>query len=300
MSARKKRRAAGFSLLEMLISMALLLVIASTAFSAMSGFSRTYSTTMTMSDMDSGMRNAGELLTQEIGQAGIVPYSSQNLATAVVGSTTAQTVTITSTINMYVGQMLQVDNGQLQESVKITAIPTATTVTGVFGNSHVAGTPIDPSGIFPQGIISIGANASTPNQLNIIGDLNGDGTLVYVSYACNPNAAGTGTLTRSTTPMNATALTTSTVLLQNLVTNANSMGNTCFTIPAATQIGANYFVPSVGLTLSTQSMYVDQQTGKYAQLTKSFMNIAPRNILAGMSMAGNSLAAKLDPTPTLP
>ena len=141
MTLGKKRRSAGFTLMELLISMALLLVISSTAFSAMNGFSRTYSTTMTMADMDSGLRNAAELITQEVGQAGNVPYSSQNLGGAVVGSTIPQTVTLTSATNMYVGQMLQVDSGAAQENVQITAIPSATTVTGKFVNSHAAAAP---------------------------------------------------------------------------------------------------------------------------------------------------------------
>jgi hypothetical protein len=134
-----------------------------------------------------------------------------------------------------------------------------------------------------------------------MGDLNGDGTLVYVSYVCAPNASGTGTLTRSITPLTATTLTTSTVLLQNLVTNPGALGNTCFTIPAATVVNGYNFVTSVGLTLSTQSAYRDQQTHQYGTLTKSFMNISPRNVLAGADMASTNLAFKLDPTPaTLP
>ena len=299
MTSGKKRRTAGFSLMELLISMAILMVVASTAFSALNGFSRTYSTTITMADMDSGMRNAAELMTQEIGQAGLVPFSAQTLGAAVLGSTTAQTVTVTSTANMYAGQNLQVDNGAPQESVQITAIPSTTTLTGIFRNSHAAATPIDPSGVFPQGILSTGANASTSTQLNLMGDLNGDGTLVYVSYSCVPNSSGTGTLTRSITPLTATSLTTSVVLLQNLVTNPGSLGNACFTIPAATVVNGYNFITTVGLTLSTQSSYTDKQTGKYATLTKSFLNISPRNVLAGADMASTNLLTKLDPTPAV-
>jgi prepilin-type N-terminal cleavage/methylation domain-containing protein len=297
MTSRKKRGSEGFSLMELLVSMALLLVISATAFSAMNGFSRTYSTTMTMADMDSGLRNAAELVTQEIGQAGNVPYSSQNLGGAVTGSASPQTVTITSTINMYVGQMLQVDTGAVQENVQITAIPSSTTITAKFANSHATGAPIDPSGVFPHGILL----NSTSTQLNMMGDLNGDGTLEYVVYTCAPNSSGTGTLTRSVSPLTATSLSTSTVLLQNLVTNPGAMGNTCFTIPTATVAGSYSFITSVGVTLSTQSTYRDQQTGEYGTLTKSFMNIAPRNILAGVNMATINLSAKLDPDPaTLP
>ena len=168
-------------------------------------------------------------------------------------------------------------------------------MTGVFANSHVLGAPVDASGVFPQGILS----ASTPTQLMLIGDINGDGTLVYVEYDCNPNAAGTGTLTRSTTTLPAAAQNPPTVLLQNLVTNAGALGNACFTIPPATISAGFTFLTSVGLTLTTQSLTRDPQTGAFQTLTKSFMNLSPRNVLAGVELAQSNppLTNRLQPTP---
>lgn len=297
MSAKKSRRSRGFSLLEMLVSMAILLVVAGTAFGAMNGFANIYGSTMMKADMDSGIRSAAESMTQEIGQAGALPYNVLTLSSAVTASASAQTVTVVgSTVNLFVGQNLLVDAGLAQEDVTITAVPSASSITTIFKNSHPAATMLDGSGVFAEGIL----HTSTPTQLQLMGDLNGDGTIVYVEYNCNPNATGTGTLTRSITTLPATVENPPTVLLQNLITNP-VLGNACFTYPALTTMTVSAktynFFTSVGLSLTVQSPNKDPQTGQYQTLSKSFMNISPRNVLAGLDMATTGQTNKLNLNP---
>jgi len=278
-----------------MVSMVVLLVVAGAAFSAMDGLSKNYGSTTLRSDMSSGVRSAAELMTQEVGQAGSLPITPHQLTAPVTGSAvTPQTVFVDSTAGMFVGQILMVDAGATQEQVQIQAIPSTISLTGIFANSHAKNAPVDASGVLPQGILS----TSTPTQLELIGDINGDGTLVYVEYDCNPNAAGTGTLTRSITLLPAAAKNPSTVLLQNLVTNPGGLGNTCFTIPAATAAAGFNFVPSLGVSLTVQSSARDPQSGAFQTLTKSFMNLAPRNVLVGLDLAQSGvLTNRLQPTP---
>lgn len=295
MASRQSRRSQGFSLVELLVSIAVLTVVMGTAFGALNGFSRSYGSTMLKADMDSGARSAAESLTQEVAQAGSVPANPTQLAGAVVPSAVAQPVNISSTTGMFVGQNLLVDTGNSQELVTIKSIVSPTSITAIFGKPHnyPPGAPVDASGVFPEGILA----ASTPNQLMLIGDMNGDGTLSYVEYDCNPNAAGTGTLTRSITTLPAAAKNPPTLLLQNLVTNPGALGNACFTIPPVIVNAGFNFVPSVGLTLTTQSSTVDPQSGAFQTLTSSFMYLSPRNVLAGLDLVQSGLINRLQPTP---
>src|ERR1051326_7082203 len=102
---------------------------------------------------------------------------------------------------MFVGEKLQIDLGSAQETVAITSINTSSkTIGGVFQSSHSSGAIVKAVGIFLQGILSAMSDA---NYLNIFGDINGDGTTVYVQYVCDTTT--THTLTRSVTPITANA-----------------------------------------------------------------------------------------------
>ena len=62
----------GFSLIETMVSLTLLLVVSAGTMEAMLQFSKTQSTVFNRSAMHSGVRSATELLQQEVGQAGHV------------------------------------------------------------------------------------------------------------------------------------------------------------------------------------------------------------------------------------
>ena len=289
----------GFSLLELMASLAVLLVIASGVFSAMAYYQKTYQRTQLTSDIHDTTRAAIDLLAQEIGQAGFLSSSSSQLTTlgaAVTGGAAAQSVALASTAGVFAGEKLVVDIGSNQEVVATTA-KTSTNVTGIFTNSHSSGAVVTAVGVFPQGILS----TSTANQLQLIGDINGDGTLVYVEYNCNNQSPGPGTLTRSITPLTATAKNTASVLVDKVMPNPG--GTNCFQypspLPTVTVSGTTYtFVPQVGVTLTVQSADRDPYTRAYLTITKQALDLVPRNVQMGLNLANASLTNPLQPTPS--
>ncbi len=162
-----------------------------------------------------------------------------------------------------------------------------------------------PSG---QGAFTV-TDGSTCNVLNLWGDLNSDGTLVYVRYTCNfPTSSPTpGTLTRSVTTITPGGNTVSTAqtLLSTLISNPPSTApSPCFQYDISTQqITVNgttntyYMVANVGLTISVQTLKPDPITGQYLPMTKSFLDLSPRNILAGFEQAYWGDAGRLQNPP---
>ena len=115
--------------------------------------------------------------------------------------------------------------------------------------------------------------------------------LVYVEYTCDP--ANAHTLTRSITPISAANKSAAVVLVQGVV---NPAGTPCFTYSTAASAGFT-FATNVGLTLTTQTSDPDPQTGAYDTMTKSFLNLSPRNVVAGLALAQAGITAPLEPTP---
>jgi prepilin-type N-terminal cleavage/methylation domain-containing protein len=318
--------AAGFSLLEMMASIAVLLVVAGGVFAAVSYSQKTYVRTEEASDMYENVRAVAELIAQEVGQSGLVdlPPGTVTLSANVTGSGTAQTVAVSSTTSMFANEYLLVDTATNEEPVFLTAV-TSTSITGIFARTHSNGAVIRVLGVAPDGVVAPGmtdgstsVNEPSVSVLNLWGDLNGDGTLVYVRYTCDTTTTP-GNLTRSETAIvpGGTTLNSAQTLLSTLIPNPNPDGskNTsttssptgvpCFqftnkftqSVTNPTSV-AYSMVTNVGLTLSVQSLRPDPVTGTYLQMTKSFLDISPRNILAAYEQAywndGNRL--QQDPT----
>ncbi len=198
----------GFSLLELMVSTAVMLVVAGGAFGALNYYQKTYQRTEISADMHDNLRSAVDLIIQEVGQAGSLSLGTtlgnRTLTNPVFGSLAPQPVTLNDTTGIFAGEQLLVDAGAKQELVTVTPLG-ANSLTGVFKNAHNATAQVNAIGVFPEGIIPPTAptNPSTATQLHLFGDLNGDGTLLYVEYSCNYVAGGAGTLTRSVTPVGA-------------------------------------------------------------------------------------------------
>jgi prepilin-type N-terminal cleavage/methylation domain-containing protein len=325
----------GFSLLELMVSMAVLVVIAGGVISLISYNENIYARTEQQSDMYENVRAVAELMAQEVGQAGFVDLpAGATLSGAVTASASAQTVAVSSTTSMYVGEILLVDTAASEEPVTLTAV-TSTSISAIFANNHASGAVIHAIGVSPNGIVSPSSSAttsgglscvtiptgvtsytvtdgSTCNVLNIWGDLNSDGSLVYVRYSCNfPSTFGPtttpGTLTRSVTTITPGVNTVSTAqtLLSTLIQNPPSSAPTpCFQFDISTQqITVNgvtstyYIVANVGLTISVQTLKPDMTTGQYLTMTKSFLDLSPRNILAGYEQANWGDASRLQNQP---
>jgi prepilin-type N-terminal cleavage/methylation domain-containing protein len=219
----------GFSLLELMVSMVVMMVVAGGVFGALNYYQKTYQRTEISADMHDNLRSAIDLMTQEVGQAGSSP----------------------------------------------------------------PGATLASLGVFPAGILA----TSTPTSLKIFGDINGDGTLVYIEYNCNYVTGGPGTLTRSVTTVGTGAVNPASVLVDNLVRNPD--GSPCFQYPVAPPVVAGFtFVNQVGVTLSVQSGTRDLLTGNFETMTKSALNIVPRNIQIGLDLANAGVTNRLKPTPS--
>jgi len=334
----------GFSLPELLVSMAVLLVVAGGVISIISFNVKTYGRTEQQSDMYENVRAVAELMAQEIGQAGLVGLPSgatgETLSAAVTfNSTTAQTVAVSSTAAMYVGENLLIDTNANEEPVTLTAV-TSTSISAISPQSvhpsHNPGAAVHAVGVAPNGIVAPSSSATTPggvscvtvptgvtytspattpstcNVLNLWGDTNSDGTLVYVRYTCNaPTSTAPGTLTRSVTTITPGVNTVSTAqtLLSTLILNPpnaalasplNTEPSPCFQYDLSTQQinGITYYmVANVGLTISVQTLKPDPITNQYLQMTKSFLDLSPRNILAGYEQAYWGDASRLQNQP---
>jgi len=288
-NSSRSHGAAGFSLLELMVSTAMILIIGGAAVSALGGHQKSYTSTTLQSDMHSEMRNAVELITQEVGQAGAMNFAPTTLAATVAASPLAQSVQVASTAGMFVGQQLRVDTGSAEETVAVTALSSVPPAfSAIFSQAHTSGVLVASAGVFPQGILS----SSTPTSLRLFGDINADGNLEYVRYNCDTTA---GTLTRSITPVANAALSNSEVLLNHIVPAAGVNG--CFILPTPTSAGGFTFIPTVGLTINVETAQVDPQTGQYVVMTQNFLDIAPRNVEAGLDMANAGSVVDLQPVP---
>jgi len=203
-------RNAGFSLIELMVAMSVMLVISGAAVTAILKLSTTQSTIWNRTQMHSGIRGATEVLQQEVGQAGRItlPASVTLTSNAGLGATS---LVVSSYAGMFGGEKLTLGAGTSQETVTLAAAdPTSTTVnlTSATTAFHASGDSVSVQGGFSAGVIPPAAspwnytNGSTPAVLKLFGDINGDGTMVYVEYSISPACICTKTCTPSTTTGN--------------------------------------------------------------------------------------------------
>ena len=199
------QREDGFTLPEMLVSLAILMVVSGTVMKGILDVGDVSRTVSNRTDMHNGVRNATELLTQEIGQAGRISLPGRVTLTAAsaLGATTLTVAStaadVAATTGMFVGEQLLLGTGDTQETVTVSAINgTTVTLTEGLDWDHVAAEPVVAVGGFREGVIPPAAagfpNGSTPSVLKIFGDIHDDGRMVYVEYTCD---LGSGRLYRN-------------------------------------------------------------------------------------------------------
>ena len=289
----------GFSLLEMLISMVILLGVTAVVMSGLLQTTNTEGTVQNRTEMHASVRSATELLQQEIGQAGRVALpSAQVTLNSPVTTPGIATPTVSSAAGMFVGEELVVDTGagygttgltgSAQETVKVTAVNTTATpntFTAVFDLPHLINTPVTVKGGFGTGIVPEKAapynmtDGSDGFHLKLYGDINSDGNMVYVEYVCDTTG---GNLYRSVSSINAATIAAKTILLPNLQPNPPNNA-ACFVYqeqPAGcnSTLGNPCFVTDVAVTLTVQTQLPDPSTGLYQQETKALLNVSPRNV----------------------
>jgi len=325
-SVRKSK--AGFTLLELMISMAILLVISSAAIGGMTYFQKNFRSNEERKSLQGKLRATVEQLSQEIGQAGLVPSGlSGNLPSgtpyvfnqSTVGTMSYLTaasgagatgLSVSSTSGMYAGEWVILDTPDLnqtlgtpEERVQIQSVNSSTSITvSTTTNAHTPTAsnpvPVIAQGVYPAGVWTNSAaglpDASNHAQtLTIFGDINADGSMVVVKYQCPATSTTAGPLLRkqynvSASPTNtgcgATAVPDVTTTLIDNVTFCQ------FTYQPVTVNGHTY-APSVGISLTVQSINNDLQTKSPISVTKNILNIQPRNIVNAYNMDLNALPA---------
>jgi prepilin-type N-terminal cleavage/methylation domain-containing protein len=285
----------GFSLLEMILAMAILLIVTGIVMSGMSQMLNSQAMLANRTEMHTSVRSATELLQQEIGQAGKVslgdPNASVTLHAAVAAGTGISFSIDTSsgaTPIVYPGEQLTFDLGDIQETVTLTG--TSSSPTGTFTKAHAAGIPVVSLGAFSTGIIPPSVapasytNGSTATVLKLYGDINSDGNMEYIEYTCTGGTpTAPGTLSRNSMSITAAtkpAADNTMTLLNNILTNpVDTSGNAvpCFNYQVQ-QLGTGYVVTNVAVTLTVQTQIRDSQTGQFQPETKALLNVSPRNV----------------------
>lgn len=303
---------AGFSLVEILVTLVILLIVMSFIMSAIVQTARTEGTIANRTEMHASVRSATELLQQEIGQAGRIALPAAVTLTgtaSAVNAGTSTTVGVTSTSGMFVGEQLVVDTGSNQETVKVIAPLGSSTITAVFNNlttDHVSGAPVTVQGGFASGVVpttmtDAGSTniGSTGYLLKVYGDINSDGNMVYIEYKCDTTGGNLYRNMMSVSAASMPALTNTMVLLPNIQPNPD--GSACFTYQEKTVISngiINTYVVNVAITLTVQTQLQDPQTGQYQKETKALLNVSPRNVFETWQLASAGSNNRIQPMPS--
>ena len=123
--------------------------------------------------------------------------------------------------------------------------------------------------------------------------------MVYVEYTCDTIG---GNLYRNSMPFTQatkTTLTSSQILLTNILPNPNDLNNNpvpCFEYQVKS-VGGNYYVVNVAVTLTFQTQNPDPTTGQYQIGSKALLYVSPRNVFEGWEMAGMGLTDRIQPMP---
>jgi prepilin-type N-terminal cleavage/methylation domain-containing protein len=293
-----QRRAAcgddGFTLIELMVAVFVLMVVSGAVLRGVMDMSSLHNTIMNRADVHSGVRNATQLLSQEVGQAGRISLPAAVTLTLPT-LTGATLLTVSSAADMFVGERLLVDAGANSETVTVTAIAANVLTTTATGSPHAAGVPVTVTGGFAAGVVpTTTANGSTATKLKIFGDIDGNGNMVYVEYWCD---VASGRLYRNSTPFTSgakPAYTVDMVLIDNIL--ANPGGTDCFTYQTQTAAGST-FVTDVAITLTVRTQNRDTNTNDFQTESKALLNVSPRNVFNVWQMAGLGNTNRVQPTP---
>lgn len=344
--SRKREQAAGFSLLELLASLAVFLVISAAVMSGMFSFQKGYRSQEIRVALEERTRAAVELMSQEIGQAGLpgsrvdtdglqVPLTT--LSAAITSPTTTSSMAVTPDASGIVpGEILTVDNGLgVQETVQVSSVAgTTINIYGKFLYPHAVGAAVWALGTYPGGVLyptPAGATngwaypTNMSQNLYMFGDLNSVGnSAILAKYAC-PAASG-GAFTRQRFDVvTGNALDAQPVTLVDNVTYCNftytcappGLGpRDCSSTTPVVQPAA--FVPSptnaatispapstqsymmvvgIGFSITAQSQTKDPVSNQIVTVSKTFLNIQPRNVLAANHEQASGIAEKLELQP---
>jgi hypothetical protein len=206
-----------------------------------------------------------------------------------------------SVASMFVGMQLVVGHGANQEIVTVLGVNAGgNQFQAQFVIAHAAGERVEPAGGFAEGVIpTTRADGSTDSVLKIVGDINGDGWLVYLEYTCDWEA---GRLIRNLMPFDAAvkpAVTVEQILLDNLLPNPpdpDGVVPPCFAYQEQTISGVTY-VTNVAVMTTVRTHEPDQMTGEFQVVTKALLNVAPRNVFHTWQIASLGYTQRIQPLP---
>ena len=302
---RAPRNDAGFTLIELMISVGILMTISALMMRGTLDMSNLNTKQSNLSEMHAGIRNATALLQQEVGQAGRLAFPAPVTVPAAIPLGDQWVVVSPSTASMFVGQKLefigQNATGDVEEIVTVVAVdPGNSRIRATFAIAYLAGARVMPAGGFAEGVIpTTKVNGSTDSVLKIVGDINGDGSIVYVEYTCDWVG---GRLYRNMMTYDAAtkpALAVEQVLLDNLLPNPPDPGGIarpCFTYDQRTIYG-NTYVVNVAIMTTVRTDEVDKKTGQYQTVTKALLNVAPRNVFNVWQVASLNYRDRIEPLP---
>jgi type II secretory pathway pseudopilin PulG len=299
------RNEAGFTLVEMLLAVGILMTISAVMMRATIDMSALKAKQANVSEMHAAIRNATSLLKQEVGQAGRLAFPAPVTVAAAIPTGDSWVVVSPSAASMFVGAKLEIvganASGDVEEIVTVSEIDAPNNrIRAAFAVNYLAGARIMPAGSFAEGIVpTTRANGSTATKLKIVGDINGDGTIVYVEYTCDWTA---GRLYRNMMPYNAAskpALAVEQILVDNLLENPADPGGIvrpCFTYDQRT-IGGNTYVINVAIMTTVRTDQRDKNTGQFQRVTKALLNVAPRNVFNVWQVASLNYRDRIEPLP---
>jgi prepilin-type N-terminal cleavage/methylation domain-containing protein len=203
---------AGFSLLELMVSVAIILLLMSAVFPFIAQSQKTFQGNESNAEANQSARAALEVISQEIGQAGYNPNfnSPRYSSTLVSAAATPQCVTINSPgiTKIDPGDWFYVDSGPNEELVQVlstSAVPSspcaggasANKIYAVFSFNHcveVSGSCTAAAYTYPiisykmpygVGIVA-GSGDSTDRRLEFFGDIESNSVIQYIVYSLNP------------------------------------------------------------------------------------------------------------------
>lgn len=286
--------AGGFSFVELLIAIAVLLVVSAVVTGALINVANTQGTVSNRTAMHGSVRAVVELLQQEIGQSGRVGLP-EGITLTGVAATGTNTVGISSSANVFDNELLTIDSGDKQETVPVTVVGT-NQIRALFAYEHAAGAPVTALGGFASGIVPTTiTNGSSATVLKMYGDIADSGNMQYVEYRCDPMA---GYLYRTAVPFNAAskpAPSGDQVLLDNLQPNPGAAP--CFSYQEQTTATGTTYVASVGVTFTVRTMLRDPKTQDYQTQTVSLLNVSPRNTFEVLRLASVDATSRIQPMP---
>lgn len=324
---------AGFSLLELLVSVAIITLVMGAVFDFMGQAQKRYQGNQVTTESNQSARAAMEIMTQEIGQAGNNPNftASKTISSSFAGKAQPQCVTLSDISQINPSDWLSVDTGANNEMVQVisTSAVSGSPCTGsneiqaVFEMSHGTQPPGTASQIpvtaynmpYPSGILQ-GAGTSNDHTLELFGNINDDGTINYVVYslyapASAPTVTINGvqytlyTLYRSITPLTfATGATNNSAypMVQNVLYNATSQqgpsGLPIFSYPnnVTVSIVPNTVtvVGTVAISLCVAVNPENLETGVVQWYTMA-TQIRPVNLAGAVNIVQNSGGARYLP-----